>query len=73
MVLGNFPPCLDNCKARLGVLAVGTGESLLYIFLSPIISLLSSPLAGKRDKVVTTLVWCMCVVRASVHPDLSGP
>ena len=36
--------------------------------------LLSSPLAGKRDTVVTILVWCMCLrhcVRASVRicPD----
>ena len=35
---------------------------------------LSSPLAGKRDIVVTILVWCMCVrpcVRASIQicPD----
>ena len=37
---------------------------------------LSSPLAGKRDKVVTILVRCMCVrpciracIRASMHPS----
>ena len=35
-------------------------------------SFLSSPLAGKRDIVVTILVRCMCV-RPCFRPDLSGP
>ena len=33
---------------------------------------LSSPLAGKRDIIVTFFVWCM-YVRPCVRPDLSGP
>ena len=33
---------------------------------------LSSPLAGKRDIVVTIFVRYMCL-HPCVHPDLSGP
>ena len=33
---------------------------------------LLSPLAGKRDIVVTILVRCMCM-RQCVRPNLSGP
>ena len=32
---------------------------------------LSSPLAGKRDIVVTILVWCMCMPPC-ISPNLSG-
>ena len=37
-----------------------------------LIAFLSSPLAGKRDIVVTIFVRCMCV-RQCVRSDLSGP
>ena len=32
---------------------------------------LLSPLAGKRDIVVTILVWCLCM-RPCIRPNLSG-
>ena len=32
---------------------------------------LSSPLAGKRDIVITILVWCMCM-HPIVRPNMSG-
>ena len=38
----------------------------------PFETFLSSPLAGKRDIVVTILVRCMCV-GPCVRPNLSGP
>ena len=31
------------------------------------------PPCGERDIVVTTSVWCMCVVGVCFHPDYSEP
>ena len=46
-------------------------QKLLLFFQQKISEFLSSPLAGKRDIVVTILVWCMCLCLC-VHPAITG-